>query len=110
MILYVFSYHLFTPSKIFLALGNNRPKILVKLEDCVLQAVLEIAQGKSTEGVIDGLCSQVESLHEDLGNDDEALNWFNLCSPAFSAPMTPSASNLRPNRLAGKCIETSFNA
>jgi hypothetical protein len=99
-----FSYHFLTPTKIFLALGNNRPKILVELEDSVLQGVFEIAQGKSTEAVLDALCSQVESLHKDLGNDEEALNWFNLSSPAFSAPITPPASILRPNRLAGKCI------
>lgn len=106
----MFSYHLFTPTQIFITLGNNRPKILVQLENCVLQAVLDIAQGKSTEDVIGALCSQVESLQEDLGNDNEASNWFNLSSPAFSAPLTPPASDLRPNRLAGKCIQNNFKA
>ena len=75
----------------------------------VLQAVLDISQGQSTEAVIDALCSQLEPLNKDLGNDNEALQWFNLSSPAFSTPLTSPASDLRPNRLAGEYIETNFN-
>lgn len=96
--------------KIFLALGNDRPKILVKLEDCVLQAIFDISEGKSSEPVIDGVHFQMESLQKDLENDDEALNWFNLSRPAFSAPLTPPQSDFRPIPLAGQCIQSNYNS
>ena len=82
-------------------MGNNRPTILVKLEDCVLEAVLDILGGKLTETVIDALYLRVELLQKHLGNDDEALNWFALSRPAPSAPLTPAH---RPTQLAGQSI------
>ena len=97
----VFSYHLLTTNKIFLALGNDCPKILVKLENCVLEAIFDISEGKSFEPVIDALHIQIESLQKDLVNDNEALNWFNLSKPAFSAPLTPPPSVFCPTPLAG---------
>lgn len=66
----------------FLTLGNNRPQILVQLEDSVLHAIIAISKGESSEVAIDGLHSQIESLEEDLRNDSEALNWFNLAKPS----------------------------
>jgi hypothetical protein len=70
-------------------LGNNRPEILVKLEDSVIRAILDISQGISTEAVLDTLYHQIELLQKDLAIDHEALDWFNLSRPAFSAPLTP---------------------
>jgi hypothetical protein len=99
-----------TTNKIFLALGNDRPKILVNLEDCVLKAVFDISKGKSSEPVIDALFFQIESLQNDLFNDDEALNWFKLSKPAFSPPLTPPPSDFRPNPLAGQCIHSNYNS
>jgi hypothetical protein len=96
--------------KIFLALGNDRPKILVKLEDFVLQAIFDILEGKSSEQVIDGVHFQMGLLQKDLENDDEALNWFNLSRPAISAPLTPPQSDFRPIPLAGQCIQYNYNA
>jgi hypothetical protein len=106
---YFFSYQLFTIYKIFLTLGNDRPKILVKLEDCVLQAIFDISEGMSTEPVIDALFLKIESLQDDLGKDDEALKWFDLYRPAFSTPLTPPPSELRPTPLAGQSIHYDFN-
>jgi hypothetical protein len=83
--------------KVFVALGNDRPPILVKLEDSVLEAIIAISEGKSSENVLDTLYSQVILLEEDLKNDSNAMNWFNLLTPSFSAvptPPTPSFSAL----------------
>jgi hypothetical protein len=79
------------------------------MEDCVLQAISDISEGKSTEPVIDALYLKIESLHDDLGNDDEALKWFNLYRPAFSAPLTPPPSDLRPTPLGGQSIHYDLN-
>jgi hypothetical protein len=76
--------------KIFVSLGNNRPQILVRLEDYVLKAIIEISKGKSSNTVIDALHSQIQLLEKDLGNDVEALNWFDLSekdiSPHHTSP------------------------
>ena len=45
-----------------MALGNNRPQILLRLEDCVLNAVISITEGKTRENIIDDLYSQISSL------------------------------------------------
>ena len=78
--------------KVFVALGNDRPAILVKVEDTVLEAVIAISEGKSSDSVLDTLYSQVKLLMEDLKNDNNAMNWFNLLTPSFSALPTPPAS------------------
>jgi hypothetical protein len=88
-----------------LALGNNSPQILVNLKDCVLEAVLDILEGKLTKSVIDALYLQIESLQKDLGNDNEALDWFHLSSRTIVAPLTPEA---HPNPLAGQLIHFNF--
>jgi hypothetical protein len=75
----------------------------------VLQAIIDISEGKSTEPVIDALHLQIESLQDDLGNNVEALNWFNLSRPASSAPLTPPPSVLRPILLPGESIHYNFN-
>lgn len=75
----------------------------------MLQAIFDISEGKSSELVIDGVHFQMESLQKDLENDEEALNWFNLSRPAFSAPLTPPQSDFRPIPLAGQCIQSNYN-
>jgi hypothetical protein len=62
----------------FFALGNDRPQILVQLEDYVLHAVVDISEGKATEDAIDALYSQIKLLQEGLTSDIVASNWFNL--------------------------------
>jgi hypothetical protein len=86
--------------KIFLALGNDRPKILIQLEDYVLQAIIAILEGKSREDIMGTLYSQILSLEMDLANDNEALNWFNLSATDFSIPPTPPLSNFPSTPLA----------
>jgi len=66
---------------------------------------MDISAGKSTEGVVDALFCQIESLGKDLVSDDAALTWFHLSSPALSAPLTPPTTVLRPTALAGTFIE-----
>lgn len=65
----------------FFALGNDRPQILVQLEDHVLHAVIHISEGKATQDAIDTLYSQILSLQEGLASDLVASNWFNLSIP-----------------------------
>lgn len=93
-----FFKHLLTLNKIFQSLGNNRPQILVQLEDCVLRAIISILEGSSYEDALDTLYSQIVSLEKDLSRNDEALNWFNLCPTPISTPSTPppSESSLTP--------------
>jgi len=93
------SLHLLIKNKIFLALGNDRPQILVQLEDHVLQAIIGISEGKSREDAMDSLYSQILALEKDLDNNDDALNWFNLCTAVI--PPTPEPSEIPSAPLAG---------
>lgn len=70
-------------------LGNGRPPVLLKLEDCVLQAVVNIAEGREVEDVINDLHSQIQVLSEDLGADCEAMNWFDITIPTADLCVTP---------------------
>ena len=75
-------------NEIFAALGNDRPKILIELEDHVLQAIIGISEGISIEGAMDNLYAQILSRQEDLANDDVALTWFNLGCDGLAIPST----------------------
>jgi len=75
--------------KMFQALGNNRPQILVKLEDCVLQMVIAISEGKPHEVALDFLCSQLSFFEKDLANDKDAMTWFDLSTAATSSTSAP---------------------
>jgi hypothetical protein len=77
----------------FVALGNDRPGILIRLEDHVLQAIIDISEGKSRDESIGALYSLILPLEKDLENDDNALNWFNLSKTATSIPSTPTPSD-----------------
>jgi hypothetical protein len=75
-----------TTNKIFLALGNDRPQILIDLEDYVLHAIIDISEGKATEDVIEALYLQIQSREKDLGINRKALNWFDLSNHAALLP------------------------
>jgi hypothetical protein len=53
------------------------------------------------EDVIGALYTEISSLEKDLGNDNDALNWFDLATTAFSIPPTPPSSNFPSTPLAG---------
>lgn len=79
-------------------LGNERPQILVRLENHILRAVVSILEGNSPENVMNALHAQMAPLEKVLGADDEALNWFKPTSsprspspPPSYFPITPSA-------------------
>lgn len=59
--------------KIFLALGNERPQILVQLEDCVIEAIVAISEGNSRESTMQKLYSQLSCLEKTLTDDKDAL-------------------------------------
>ena len=94
---------LFTLKKTFVTLGNDRPHILVELEDSVIEAVITISEGKSCENVMDNLYSKLSSLQESLEKDEKALDWFNcMTDPDPSRPSTPlrtetSTATYRPS-------------
>ena len=73
---------LLTIYKIFDALGNERPQILVQLEDFVLECIISISEGKPREEAVQFLYSRISPLMKDLGKDAEALGWFNLYNDA----------------------------
>lgn len=74
--------------QIFVSLGNNRPKTLVRLEDCVLEAVIGLSEGKSRELAMYTLYSEIESLEKGLREDKAAMEWFNLSKKSATAPST----------------------
>lgn len=88
-----FFQHLLTLNKIFLALGNDRPEILLQVEDCVLRAIISLLEGGSCEAALDSLYSQILSLENDLCSNDEALNWFNLSPALISTPSRPPSES-----------------
>ena len=90
--------------KTFFALGNDHPQILVKLEDCVLQAMISISEGKSCEYAMDTLYSELFSMEKDLAKDNEALTWFNLVTAPFAIPSIPPPSKFPSKYLAGVFI------
>jgi hypothetical protein len=77
----------------FVALGNNRPPILVMLEDGVLECIVAICEGNSTQYVLDRLHSQLLLLESDLTKDGNAMQWFNLSTVGASMPPTPPHSH-----------------
>ena len=90
--------------KNFFTLGNDRPQILVKLEDCVLQAIILISEGKSREYAMDTLYSELFSMEKDLAKDNEALTWFNLVTAPFAIPSMPPPSKFPSKSSAGVFI------
>ena len=93
--------YLLTILKTFVVLGNDRPQVLIQLEDCVLHAIISISKGKPRDSVMDGLHSQLSSLQNDLLNDSEALSWFNLVTACPASPSTPPPSEFPSNPLTG---------
>jgi hypothetical protein len=85
---------LLTIIKIFNALGNDRPQILVRLEDCVLEGIISISEGKPLEEAMQTLHSQISSSMADLCKDDEAMSWFNLSNNVFAVQSTPLPSEI----------------
>ena len=88
--------------KVFVALGNNHPQILVNLEDKILEGIVTISEGTSPKNVLDSLYSEVLLVEKDLSNDVEAMTWFNLLTPNYSLPSTPPPSvfPFLPNKCA----------
>ena len=90
--------------KIFNVLGNERPGILVKIEDCILEAIIALSEGQLRENAINDLYSKIMVLEHDLCKDESALTWFNFPTssripstpPLSGLPVTPSSglSNL----------------
>jgi hypothetical protein len=83
---------LLTFIKVFDALGNERPKILIQLEDCILKGIISISEGTPREEAMHTIYSQISSLKMDLVQDKHAMSWFNLTSDALAVPSTPPAS------------------
>ena len=75
--------------------------MLVKLEDFVLRAIINISEGKSSEDVIDALSLQIQSLENDLDSNDEALTWFNLATVAIQTPSNPLSTEFPSTPLPG---------
>ena len=84
----------------FIVLGNDRPQILVQLEDHVLQAIMSISEGNSRDDVIDTLYSQLISLEKDLANNNEAMKWFNFAIASSSIPLTTAMLELPSTPMA----------
>jgi len=90
--------------KIFNALGNERPEILVRLEDCVLEGIIAISEGKPREEAMHMLHSRISTLMKDLAKDDSALSWFNLFNDAFPVHPTTTPSDFPSTPSSSACI------
>jgi hypothetical protein len=86
----LYGQHLLTLNKTFVTLGNDRPKVIVELEDSVIEAVIAISEGKSRENVMDNLYSKLSSQEEYLDKDEKALDWFNCVTDPLTDPSRPS--------------------
>jgi hypothetical protein len=71
----------------FIALENDWLIILKMLEDCVLEAIIDILARKATQGAVDALYYQIQSLEKDLATNKQALKWFELFPSPSSAPL-----------------------
>jgi hypothetical protein len=87
--------------KVFIALGNDRPQILVDMEDKVLQAIISICEGKSRDDVIKTLSSELRPLETKLIENEDALTWFDFSNAAASSSSTPPPCEARSDPLPG---------
>jgi hypothetical protein len=101
----IFHFYLLTVLKIFLSLGNDRPEILVRAEDCVLKAIISISEGKPRESVMETLYSQLFPLQNDLLNDSKSLAWFDLATAPSATPSTPRPSESPPESCTGESFQ-----
>ena len=96
-VLVVFSgNYLLTIGKTFVALGNNRPQILVNLEDKILEGIIAISEGSPTENVLDSIYSEMLLAEKDIRSDVDAMKWFDLLTADISIPPTPPPSVFPP--------------
>lgn len=91
---------LLTIKKVFNALGNERPQILIQLEDRVLEGIIAISEGKPREEAMAVLYSQISALKMDLAKDDDALSWFDLSSDPFAIVSSPTLPEFPSTPLA----------
>jgi hypothetical protein len=78
--------HLTTTNQIFIALGNDRPEILVKIEDSILETIIALSEGKSREIAMRDLYKRLTPLEKELSADDDAMRWFDMSTAVNSNP------------------------
>lgn len=93
-----------TINKAFTALGNNRPEILIRIEDCILKAIIALLEGRSRENTMDDLYSKILTMEKDLANDNDALTWFDFSTAPSAIPSTPSPPQFLPTPAACECL------
>ena len=83
--------------QIFSALGNDRPEILVKIEDCILETIISLSEGKSRETSMHDLYQRLLPLEKDLRTNDDAMQWFKMSAsiPSTPQPSDPQSSELQ---------------
>jgi hypothetical protein len=91
-LIYVILCWLFMMRKVFNSLGNERPEILIQLEDCVLVGIISISEGVPREEAMHTLYSQMSSMKLDLAKDEKALSWFNLSSQSLATSSNSTTS------------------
>jgi hypothetical protein len=94
--------------KIFLALGNDRPQILVQLEDRVIEAIVAISEGKPRENAMRQLYSQLMHLEKALSENRDALTWFNLVTDDLAVPSPLPPSIPCPSSSISNVIQDNF--
>jgi hypothetical protein len=91
--------------QLFMALGNDRPPILIRLEDEVLQAIVGISKGKPRRDVINALYSGIKTLEMALATDERSLGWFDFPESPSEVPSTPLAGKQHSLNLT-RCLKT----
>jgi hypothetical protein len=121
MVFLQISWQFLMTNKMFIALGNDRPQILVRLEDHVLQAIIRVLEGNLRDYVMATLYSEITSLEKDLADDDKAMNWFNfaiasspipLANTTLEFPSKPMAAlpNLATDMFRGWCCISNLDS
>ena len=97
----LFSSCLSIIEKVFIALGNDHPEIIIRVEDEVLKAIVGISEGRPRGELMDVLHAQIGALEQELAKDEHALDWFDFTTTASSISSTPPPAEARPTPMPG---------
>lgn len=74
----------------------------------MLQAIIGMSEGRPLGDVMDDLYAQIGRLEQDLANNKDALNWFDIATAA-PIPSTPAPSEVSSTPLPGTPFFIRFN-
>ena len=97
------STFLLTIIQVFRSLGNQRPRSLIVIEDCILSAAMKLSHGEHFGTTMSSLYEALKASQDALTGDPESSKWFDLSIPTnlLNHPPPESArASLLPNALS----------